>query len=128
MSVVLPASGCEMIAKVRRRATSAASVSEGSDILSASASPGPPGSGASVSESANAYSSAREATADFTRSAPPWPACLSILRRTGPPVDAACRAAANLRACIGSTRSSLSAERRRTDGYFVPAFTCWYGE
>ena len=29
---------------------------------------------------------------------------------------------------MGSTRSSLSAERRRTDGYFVPAFTWWYGE
>ena len=128
MSVVLPASGCEMIAKVRRRATSAARVREASDILSASASPGPSAVGASVSDSANAYSSARFSTAAFTRSAPPWPAFCSMRRSTGPPVDAAWSAAANLRACIGSTRSSLSAESRSTDGYFVPGFTWWYGE
>jgi hypothetical protein len=33
-----------------------------------------------------------------------------------------------LRACIGSTRSSLSALRISVAGYFVPFVTWWYGE
>ena len=40
---------------------------------------------------------------------PGGPLWCSMRKSTGPPVDAACMAAANFRACIGSTRSSLSA-------------------
>ncbi len=37
-------------------------------------------------------------------------------------------AATNLRACIGSTRSSLSVDIISSDGYAAPSSTWWYGE
>src|SRR5205814_7276773 len=56
----------------------------------------------------------------------PWPcpALLSTDSRTGRPLAvAACRRAAILRACIGSTRVSEAAVCRYTAGYFTPSRT-----
>src|SRR6185295_1139892 len=59
----------------------------------------------------------------------PWPARASTRRSTGrPDVVAACRRAAILRACIGSTRLSDSPVVRSTAGYAMPSSTRWYRE
>src|SRR5690606_15501183 len=64
-----------------------------------------------ISDSRNAYMSTCCATPFLRVPAPPWPAFCSIRMIAGSPLPlAAWIAAVNLRACIGSTRSSLSAE------------------
>ena len=61
--------------------------------------------------------------------AAPWNARDSIRNSTGnADAVAACNRAAILRACIGSTRVSLSAVASNTAGYAVPSCTWWYGE
>ena len=52
----------------------------------------------------------------------PWPARVSIRSRIGAsPAWARCSAAANLKLCIGTTRSSVSAVMISVAGYFVPS-------
>ncbi len=66
----------------------------------------------------------------FTWSAPPCPAFSSMRRYAtfGGVAPLFWTAATNLRACIGSTRSSWSDESMSSGGYFWPSFTWWYGE
>jgi acetyl-CoA synthetase len=75
-------------------------------------------------------SSSVSSSASFVTGLPaPWPAFVSTRRRigwSGSPC-ASCMRAAILRACIGSTRESLSAVVKSIDGYFVPFSTWWYG-
>ena len=59
----------------------------------------------------------------------PWPARVSIRSRIGAsPAWARCSAAANLKLCIGTTRSSVSAVMISVAGYCTPSLMLWYGE
>ena len=59
----------------------------------------------------------------------PWPDLVSMRMRTGrSPPCASCIAAAYLKECAGTTRSSWSAVVMRVAGYFAPALMLWMGE
>src|SRR6185437_12159848 len=79
------------------------------------------------SKSRNASSSV-SSSATFVIGFPaPCPALVSTRRRIGLDASpcASCIRAAIFRACIGSTRESLSAVVKSIAGYFVPSTTWW---